>query len=69
VGSNLDEVELSQAELDGVAFHRSTIEGITGAAALRNCTIGPEQVVSFALPVLGALGIRVTEEDPEDESA
>jgi uncharacterized protein YjbI with pentapeptide repeats len=63
--SKLDGVELSKARLDGVAFHGTTVTGIAGADAFRRCTIGPDQVVDFALPVFASLGIVV--DDIEDE--
>lgn len=62
VRSTLDEAELSDAVLRDVAFHGSTVDGIKGAEALRDITIGSDQVVSFAFPVFGSLGIAVDDD-------
>ena len=45
-----------------VAFHRSTIDGIKGAEALRNITIGTDQIVPFAFPIFAALGIAIDDD-------
>ena len=60
--STLDGVEFSEAKLDDVAFHRSTIDGIKGAEVLRNITIGTDQIVPFAFPIFAALGIAIDDD-------
>jgi uncharacterized protein YjbI with pentapeptide repeats len=64
----LDAAELSTASFEGVALHGSTFLDLRGAAALRGCTIGPEQVLDLAGPALAALGVEVADDD-EDPSA
>ena len=54
--------ELSQAKLDDVALHGSSLAGVLGGDGLRNVVVGPEQVLDLALVVLPSLGIRI--EDP-----
>ena len=62
---DLTEAEVSQARLEDVALHGSTIDGLQGVAALRGATISPDQVMALALPVLHAAGITVTDAPPE----
>ena len=52
-----------------MAFHGSSIDGVRGAAALRNVTIGSDQVVSFAYPVFAAIGIRIDDDYFGDATA
>jgi hypothetical protein len=42
---------------------------VRGAAALRNITIGSDQVVSFAYPMFDAIGIRIDDDYFEDSAA
>jgi uncharacterized protein YjbI with pentapeptide repeats len=63
LGSRLDRAQLSKATLTGVDLHGSTFEGLRGAEALRGATIGSDQVVAVALPLLAALGITVDDGD------
>jgi hypothetical protein len=68
--TRLDGSELSGATFDDVALHGSTVEGVSGAMALRGVTIGPDQVIGLALPLLGALGITIEDEaEAADEAS
>ena len=67
VRSQLDDVELSDAVLDDVAFHKSTIDGIKGGEALRKITIGSDQIIPFGLAVFRSLGIVVDDDYLDSE--
>jgi uncharacterized protein YjbI with pentapeptide repeats len=69
VGCDHSEIEISQAQLDDVAFHRSTIEGLKGGSALRSAVISTDQILGFAGPVFHAAGIRVDDDYLEPPSA
>ena len=62
--SDLQRVDLSNAELTGARLHGSSFDGLRAADRLRRVTLDPAQVMPFALALYGALGIRV-EEDRE----
>jgi uncharacterized protein YjbI with pentapeptide repeats len=64
LGCTLDRCQLSKATFTGCALHGSTFEGSLGADALRGSTIGSEQLVPLARPVLAALGFEVDDEAP-----
>jgi len=62
VRCRLDGSELSQASFDEVALHGSTLEGVRGAGAFRGLVIGSDQVADLALPLFGALSIRIDDD-------
>ena len=57
--------QFSQAKLNDVALHGSSLAGVLGGDGLRNVVVGPEQVLDLALVVLPSLGVRI--EDPPDD--
>jgi uncharacterized protein YjbI with pentapeptide repeats len=62
----LDGCQVSSLTATDVALHGSTVEGVVGVPALQGVSIGPEQILDFALPALHAAGITVTDPDAED---
>ena len=63
--SQLDRTEWSTATIKGLALHGSSLDGLRGAAALRDLVIGSDQLLVLAGPVLAALGI-VVDDDPDE---
>jgi uncharacterized protein YjbI with pentapeptide repeats len=62
---DLTEVDVTGSELEAVSLHGSTVDRLKGAASLRGLTIGSDQLVPLALPILAAQGI-VVDDDPPD---
>jgi uncharacterized protein YjbI with pentapeptide repeats len=62
LGCDLTGADFSKATMAGAALHRSTVEGLLGADALRGAVVAGDQVLSLALPVLAALGVRVDDD-------
>lgn len=62
---DLSEVEVSASEMEQVTLHGSTVDGLKGAESLRGLTIGSDQLVPLALPILGAMRIRVDDDAPD----
>lgn len=62
---DLSEVEVTAAEMEAVSLHGSTVDRLKGAASLRGLTIGSDQLVPLALPILAAQGIVVDDEPPD----
>ena len=62
---DLTEVDVSASRFDQVSLHGSTLDQLKGADALQGCTIGSDQVVPLALPILGARGIAVDDDPPD----
>lgn len=56
----LDEANLTEANLEGTRLHGSTFARLRGALALRGCVIGPDQQVEVGIALLDALAITVT---------
>jgi hypothetical protein len=48
-----------------VSLHGSVVDRMKGAEALRGCTIGSDQLVPLALPILAARGITVDDDPPD----
>ena len=62
---DLTEVDVSASEFDRVSLHGSTIDRLKGAESLQRVTIGSEQLVPLALPILAARHIEVDDEAPD----
>jgi uncharacterized protein YjbI with pentapeptide repeats len=62
---DLTEVDVSGSDFDAVSLHGSTVDRLKGAAALHDVTIGSDQLVPLALPILAAQRIRVDDDPPE----
>jgi uncharacterized protein YjbI with pentapeptide repeats len=60
--SDLTEVEFSQADLTGGRLHGSKLERLRGARYLSGVTIDSTQVVSLALEMFAATGVRIDDE-------
>jgi uncharacterized protein YjbI with pentapeptide repeats len=58
----LDGVEVSGVEAEEVALHGSSLERASGLATLRGLVVGHDQVLTLALPLLAAQGIRVDDD-------
>jgi uncharacterized protein YjbI with pentapeptide repeats len=56
---DLTAVEFSRSDLAGTHFAGSILDGITGPLDLRGIIIDASQVLPLALPLIGALGIRI----------
>ncbi len=65
LGCTLDRCQLSRATFTATALHGSTFEGTLAADSLRGASIGHEQLVGLARPVLAALGFTVEDEPPD----
>jgi hypothetical protein len=48
-----------------VSLHGSTVDRLKGAESLQRVTIGSEQLVPLALPILGARHIKVDDDAPD----
>jgi uncharacterized protein YjbI with pentapeptide repeats len=59
---DLTNADLSKATLTGTALHGSVLEGVRGGEAFRGAVIGSDQVVSVAMSVFAAVGIRVDDD-------
>lgn len=62
---DLSDVEVSASEMAQVTLHGSTVDRLKGAESLRDLSIGSDQVVPMALPILGAMRIRVDDDAPD----
>jgi uncharacterized protein YjbI with pentapeptide repeats len=62
---DLTELDVSTSRFDQVSLHGSTVDRLKGADALRRCTIGSDQLVPLALPILEARGITVDDDPPD----
>lgn len=62
---DLTGVDVSASEFDEVSLHGSTIDRMKGAESLQRVTIGSEQLVPLALPILAARSITVDDEPPD----
>jgi uncharacterized protein YjbI with pentapeptide repeats len=62
---DLTGVDVSGSDFDAVSLHGSTVERLKGAASLHGVTIGSEQLVPLALPILAAQRIRVDDDPPD----
>jgi uncharacterized protein YjbI with pentapeptide repeats len=62
---DLTEVDVSASRFEQVSLHGSTLDRLQGADALQRCTIGSDQLVSLALPILAARGITVDDDPPD----
>ena len=62
---DLTELDVSESRFEQVSLHGSTLDRLKGADALRGCSIGSDQVVSLALPILQSRDITVDDDPPE----
>jgi uncharacterized protein YjbI with pentapeptide repeats len=62
---DLTELDVSTSRFDQVSLHGSTVDRLKGADALQRCTIGSDQLVPLALPILQTRGITVEDEAPD----
>jgi uncharacterized protein YjbI with pentapeptide repeats len=59
---DLTEVDVSGSHFEQVSLHGSTVDRLKGAESLQGCTIGSDQLVPLALPILAARGITVDDD-------
>ena len=62
---DLTEVDVSTSDFDAVSLHGSTVDRLTGADSLRGVTIGSDQLVPLAVPILAARRILVDDDPPD----
>jgi uncharacterized protein YjbI with pentapeptide repeats len=62
---DLTELDVSASRFEDVSLHGSTVDRLRGADALRGCTIGSDQLVPLAVPILLAKGITVDDDPPD----
>ena len=62
---DLTELDVHGSDFEAVSLHGSTIDRLKGAEALHDVTIGSDQLVPLALPVLAAQRIRVDDDAPD----
>ena len=62
---DLTEVDVSASRFEQVSLHGSTVDRLRGAEALQGCTIGSDQLVPLALPILAARRITVDDDAPD----
>lgn len=62
---NLTAAEVSGSHFEAVSLHGSTVDRLKGADSLRGTTIGSDQLVPLALPILASLRIRVDDDPPD----
>ena len=62
---DLTEVDVSASDFEAVSLHGSTVDRLKGAEALHDVTIGSDQLVPLALPILAARRIRVDDDPPD----
>lgn len=62
---DLTEADVHGSDFELVSLHGSTVDRLKGADALHDVTIGSEQLVPLALPILAAQRIRVDDEPPD----
>ena len=58
-------MDVTASRFEQVSLHGSTVDRLKGADALAGCTIGSDQLVSLAVPILAARGITVDDDPPE----
>ena len=62
---DLTEVEVTGSDFEAVSLHGSTVDRLKGAASLHGVTVGSDQLVPLALPILAARRIVVDDEPPD----
>lgn len=62
---DLTELDVSASHFEQVSLHGSTVDRLKGAESLQGLTIGSDQLVPLALPILAARGITVDDDAPE----
>jgi len=62
---DLTEVDVSASAFERVSLHGSTVDRLKGAESLRGLTIGSDQLVPLALPILAERRIMVDDDAPE----
>ena len=56
---DLTRLDLSGVSVTDLDLRGSTVDDLRGAKELRGVTIGPDQVIPFAIAVFAATGVRV----------
>jgi hypothetical protein len=64
LGCDLRGAECSASSWPGARLHGSNLDGIKGAGARREVTIGSDQIVALALGMFSAFGVKV-DDDPD----
>jgi len=62
---DLREVDVTESRFQQVSLHGSSLDGLKGAASLSGCSIGSDQVVPLALPILASRSITVDDDPPD----
>jgi len=62
---DLTELDVSSSRFERVSLHGSTVDRVKGVDSLQSCTIGSDQLVPLALPILAARGITVDDDPPD----
>ncbi|MEO7573491.1 MAG: pentapeptide repeat-containing protein [Acidimicrobiales bacterium] len=62
---DLTGVEVTGSDFEAVSLHGSVVDRLTGAESLHGVTIGSDQLVPLALPILAARRIRVDDDPPD----
>ncbi len=62
---DLTGLDVTTSRFEEVSLHGSTVDRLRGAEALQGCTIGSDQLVPLALPILAARRITVDDAPPE----
>jgi uncharacterized protein YjbI with pentapeptide repeats len=62
---DLTGVDVSESDFEAVSIHGSTVDRLKGAASLHGLSIGSDQLVPLALPILAAQRIRVDDDPPD----
>jgi uncharacterized protein YjbI with pentapeptide repeats len=62
---DLTGADITSATLGASELHRSRLDGLTGALALRDVVVDPVQAVLIGTALLAAHGITVTDEPAE----
>jgi hypothetical protein len=64
LGCDLARADFAKAKLTGAVLHRSRLDGVRGADALRGVVIGSDQMLPLSASLLAALGIVVDDDHP-----
>ncbi len=62
-GCDLTGADLRRARADRLDLRGSVVDGLLGAAELRDVLIGVDQVIPFALAVFAGTGVRVVDDE------
>jgi uncharacterized protein YjbI with pentapeptide repeats len=62
---DLTDVDVTGSDFDQVSLHGSAVDRLKGADSLHGLSIGSDQLVPLALPILHARRIRVDDDPPD----